>query len=450
MNPINLMRRCVLLFFLCNAFAVLWVLTGCDRLPQPPTRDAVFAAFGIKKTTGSDVKVVSPTSLPPLNLYIDDSESMKGFVTDGGSTYEQVLRRILEKAATARYALNTYKFSSKVTPLGEVLSSHLVSPSFYSGAHTPLAALLNGIANDTTQLSVVVSDLVQSEKEADQVSLVKAFQKAAAKRPEVLLMAFRSSFHGRYFIETPPNGWFDLDPRKDKSGQGRPFYLLVVAPSKKAIRQLDQYVLSELGEDESFRATEATLVVNNVKFAPPEQASQAVWHQYSQQEELTGLPDSPYSAVIWWFYEPKAPQGKVSQLRLRFTAQNLDCVRSVADFGYRVERITFRQGNFEKPTIISDLQPTAEKEKGGSVFTVTYPFPRPSPHTWDAYRIRMKPGEGNPTGPDWVSKWSTNDDRSESNANRTLHIDLLVEAMVRAITENMVFSDQFILLGRGD
>ena len=62
----------------------------------------------------------------------------------------------------------------------------------------------------------------------------------------------------------------------------------------------------------------------------------------------------------------------------------------------------------------------------------------------------MRAGKGNLGTPEWVQDWSTPNDQSHRSGNRTLYLDVLVESMVRAITEDVAFSDQFIALGRGD
>jgi hypothetical protein len=92
---------------------------------------------------------------------------------------------------------------------------------------------------------------------------------------------------------------------------------------------------------------------------------------------------------------------------------------------------------FEGPSGAEDLQAT-----------LTYTLPRPASGTWDVYEFRMYPGRGNLIPPRWVRNWTTDADESAAHGNRTFQLALLVEAMIRGITEKNVFCEQYIAVGR--
>ena len=50
--------------------------------------------------------------------------------------------------------------------------------------------------------------------------------------------------------------------------------------------------------------------------------------------------------------------------------------------------------------------------------------------------------------PAWVRDWNTDDDSTPGVGNKTFRLSLLVEAMIRAITEDAPFCEQYICLGR--
>jgi hypothetical protein len=294
--------------------------------------------------------------------------------------------------------------------------------------------------------------MVQSEQGKDQFALLEAVGKVVERRPEVLLKAFRSGFKGTYFIETPsktPKDMLEFDLKGDSADLGRPLYLLIIAPSREEVIQFEKTVLQGLEEDAVFQPTIAPLVVNKVEFESSDKGSQSIWNRYGPLGFMPNQSNAPM--LFGTFIERADPREEVSLLRLRLSVQPQSKIplMSPEKLGYQVERTTFRDGRAPSPISIT-LQPGVVTQASHSVFIMTYPFQRPAPYTWDAYRIRMQAGLANLGIPGWVSDWSTKDDRSVENGNRTLNLGLLVETMVRAITENVVFLDQFILLGRGN
>ena len=470
MFTVRLMRQLELLFTLYNVLAWLFVclLTGCENSPpSPPAREKVFDAYKVPPTNSS---VSKDTSRPPISLYIDDSESMKGFVSNQDFTYVRVLRQFFNKSTTAQYKLNIYKFSkyspeisNKINQQNNIDCDQLTYPEFYNSVDTPLTTLMNEIAKgakDKTRLYVVISDLVLSEKGKDWLSLVKAFQAVFTSKPELLLISIRSNFYGDYFIEKDreKNHYKLQCPDNNKKLLGRPFYLLIIAPSCETLRQFRRYVLDGLVDGleadknyEIFQPTGISFVVNEVKFVQPESASQPLWNRYGDLELIPSLSNSSIpTRLVYKFVERKIPNGSPLKLRMGIKSSIPEVLPT--NFIYKIERITWRKGIIDQslPTHISEWQPKAEREKENGYITLTYPFPRPDSYTWDVYRIQMSSEEGSLSVPPWVHKWSTEDDRSERDGDRTLYLNLLIEAMVRAITENVVFLDQFIMLGRSD
>jgi len=57
------------------------------------------------------------------------------------------------------------------------------------------------------RVTVIVSDLVQSERERSAYDFIEAFRRAAVMRPEIMLLGFRSAFRGKYYVETEPKDW---------------------------------------------------------------------------------------------------------------------------------------------------------------------------------------------------------------------------------------------------
>ena len=498
---------------------LMLLLEGCAEPPPPPTYHEVLSSFGMEERGATPQNPV-PLSLPALDLYIDGSMSMRPFVTTTDSSYRRVLRQVVEKATTARYALNVYRFSrppsdrsaSAVTQVRNFRISQLLSPDLYDGSDTPLAGLLSLIAagSQRNRLSLIVSDLVQSERGEDQISLVRTFHQILASRPEVLLMAFRSRYQGKYPFETPPGGTLDFDLPDDPK-QGRPFYLLLIAPSANDLGQLRKS-LGLIG-GESFYATRPPFAVTSVQFVPSESSS--AWSRYSTIQILPAV--SGLRTVVATFVKRGRPQVGKGNLKLRINGQATLPFVSPDHLHHTIQRVSFRSGKLGTPKTIGDWQPNvgwsedAEKLESlseaafpesvrdkihfdpakklliargflteeirdsllkmstdadyhraasalcersllgtGSGFLADYMFERPAPASWEVYRIQMSAGKANLEIPEWGRKWSTDDDSKRANGNRTRHLQVLLGAMIRNMTESVVFLDQFILLGGGD
>jgi hypothetical protein len=393
---------------------------------------------------------------------------MQGFVAAGDSVYADTLRHLRENIVTAQYTPALYKFSDTVIPQGNTLSSNIFSSGFYDQVNTSLTTLLTRIANNTAAgvLSVVVSDFVQSESGTDQLSLASAFQQVVnpqnGTRPEILLLGFRSKFQGLYYVETLPDLCRSKDPQKkqekdkkchlklelEKNELGRPFYVLVIAPSAEALTQFEGYALQRLPGGEAFRPTAPPLVVQKAKLsASPDQPS-----YWNRRGPFAFHPNhSGPLTLIGTFVEREASSGGVSPLRLKVQIQSHVPLVSPAKCRHQVERATFTVGSRKWQYDLQRVEDFRFLAEGKTdEVTFTYLFPRPAPQTWDLYRIQLQPGTANLQTPAWVREWNTDNDQTPEQGNRTLHLNLLVETMVRAITEKVVFSSQCILLGRGE
>ena len=174
----------------------------------------------------------------------------------------------------------------------------------------------------------------------------------------------------------------------------------------------------------------------------------AVWQRFTKPTFLGGA--APGSNFIDMFFEGQPLQGNSSSLQLKFQATPGIPIQSLGRLSLTIERVAFSQGRKPEKPAKAAVNTSVTGKPDGSEFTLAYSgLARPAPGSWDVYRVRMRAGTGNLAMPAWVRQWSTPSDVSPTAADKTLNIDLLVEAMVRAITEEIVFSDHFIGLGRG-
>lgn len=430
-------------------YSSLLLLAACNSAPliQPP-EDLILETFGITQETAAPT---AEKSQYPVHVFFDASASMAGFARCPDSTYSRVVKGLLDGLATANYSAEVSKFSEGIEPVRGNASREVLYPAFYSGSSTTLGKILNQIGEEklADHITVVVSDFVHSAGGEDQLQLPRAIRGLVEHAPAAALLAFRSGFKGHYWPSTHPrssNEPYQLDV-DDGGPRGRPFYFLVLAPSPAALTSFRDYVLESLRAEASFEPERPAIVFETADFAPDYRAG-LPWNRYGPfQLRKNG---ESIRRLVAYFLERETPRQDINELRLSFGVRLETPLRAVEKLGLEVSRARFRAGALLSEPEPIVLAPTIRFGEDGGKLVISYPFPRPEAGTWDAYRVRIRAGEGNALGPHWVTEWTTPDDRAPLQANRTLNLDLLVEAMARQVTEQVVCSDQIFVLGRGE
>lgn len=433
---------------------MLLCLAGCGGQPLPPAppKNADFLKAFQAERAAAPQAGKEPSR--PLHLYIDSSQSMRGFVANADSGYRNAIDFLLDRSATAGYPLEVFRFADGIAPLGNVAASAVLEPSFYSGAETSFPNLLAHIGEDERSgaISVIVSDLVQSGRTGDQRALVLAFQEVAKRGRQVVLLAFRSSFTGTYFVESrrqgrPKSLTLNLDGRT--ADRSRPFYMILIADRGTDLAEVRRYLLPDIQGNQEFDASSPALTVEGVEYVPPDLGTMSLWNVYRVAESLPGVVGHRATLSFMEIGNPTAETSPV-RLGLKIPAsgpQSNRLLRSPRDLEFLAERRSFREGRWTKLQEV-DLSPEALFRSAD--LGLTYQVPRPAVSSWDVYRVRISPGPGNLRLPAWVEDWTTPDDSLEMWGNRTLKLDLFIEAMNRSIKEKVPLSDQFILFGRGE
>src|SRR6202040_1389655 len=85
-------------------------LTSCwhASLMEPPPVALVKKVFATDTRSPAEPKA----TLPPVDLYMDDSKSMRGFVANPEFTYTRVVQSIFDELATAQYPVDAISVSS--------------------------------------------------------------------------------------------------------------------------------------------------------------------------------------------------------------------------------------------------------------------------------------------------------------------------------------------------
>ena len=108
-------------------------------------------------------------------------------------------------------------------------------------------------------------------------------------------------------LPKPPEGGRMPLNLKDDRQRGRPFYLLVIATSHATLSRLQRYVLRDLGQQEEFWATRATLTIDDISFVPFTQSTWSLWNRYGPLQHFPGPSNS--LRFMGAFIERNVPDG---------------------------------------------------------------------------------------------------------------------------------------------
>jgi hypothetical protein len=422
------------------ALIALTLVSGCPKDLKAPSIREIDQAFPLSDRIQAQV----PAS-QNLDIYVDDSGSMRGFVATSRSNYREVLRNILLSATTAQLHTSVYPLSSDQSinsmPLSEIESS-----AFYGRSDTPLAAVLRKIASRRDHSAILVSDMVLSERGVDNQGLIAALTDLAVQRPEMRLLAFRSDFAGEYFPEAHTGGKPKIAVNVSQSvpSAGRPFYLLVIAPDLPSMTKLADYLLDRLPTLNTFNPVQPPFEIAGVKLikstgGPPQWAtySNFLLRNRTQRRFETG-----YSL------NNPVPPGDSVDLGLTLTLAPKIPMRGAAAFELVGERAVWT-GQFNSRTSVTIPVSGALSSDQTSMRAVVT-LHKPDPGTWDVYRLRIRSGDGNLDVPQWVHDWSTSDDSSVGEVNRTFQLDTLVGTMENVISEREVCGEWLLKVKGGN
>jgi hypothetical protein len=401
-----------------------------------------------------------------LHIYIDSSKSMRGFAASPDAKYVEVLDRLLDDASSAGFQVATHSFSENVEVMNNSGSAVFLDPTFYRGLETSFPKLFRHVANERGQgtISIIVSDMVQSGKSGDQRALLGSLQEVTQSKPELQLLAFRSSFKGTYYIEgrrmARPHLELSLDGTSRENS--RPFYVLIIADNREDLAAVRQYLQPQMdrvtGEQLplELNASRPALTVESIELPPTSSEAPVVWHAFEPSRWISAQGRKSPPRLVLSFLEVRPPIAEPVNLRLRIKVKHPPkeaLIRSAEALRFDMRACSFTARRPSKVVPVSlpwEASLSREDRQGTSYLDVSYQFSRPQPQTWDAYHIQIIPGPGNLQPPVWVLDWSTIDDSPVKNGHRTLKLDVFIDTILRSIKEEVPFSETYIVLGRGD
>lgn len=202
--------------------------------------------------TNRDLDPTGNISIQPSRVYLDATESMKGYTTSGGATFT----RLIESLSYAMPGSRLYKYgvfnnnrtrsTSQSTQLSEFareirFSQDLRHPEFYNLPFNEDDVLFEYLADEERPvLSVLITDGVYSARESELASTeINAIHKWLVAGHCFGILIFTSPFEGSLYSENRRT-WL-----RGVKAAGRPFYAYVFSPDERAFRDLEEKLATE-------------------------------------------------------------------------------------------------------------------------------------------------------------------------------------------------------------
>ncbi|MFL6335834.1 MAG: hypothetical protein ACJ754_21195 [Pyrinomonadaceae bacterium] len=185
-----------------------------------------------------------------VDVYLDATLSMKGFIVPGvSSNYERTLQ-LLERAAQKGWNHGTatfYKFGTRIDPVGGRGYLEGSRPDFYTNPDLYRRTFIENVidAANPDNLTVVVTDLFQN---AADVSLLtrKLKEKYLEKGLAVGVLGVRSHFDGTVYDVGIRNYSFPYKSGSEQAERFRPFYVLILGRHPDVARYFETLKVSGL------------------------------------------------------------------------------------------------------------------------------------------------------------------------------------------------------------
>lgn len=416
-----------LVFFIFFLFSII----GCGG--KSPNSDSILSSF-------PHDTVFTESKTYHLNLYLDDSESMRGFVSDPKSTYCELTANIIQRVAET--PIVTSDIYTIHTLDKKLFSSKTISDAnLYRAPSTPLDKTLQHILqtirqnHDKELISIIVSDFVLSN-DRDISNFTMQLRELAKISPEFFLVGVKSSFDGWYFTEYPQVGKYKVDKGT------RPFYFFVNTKTKKTLQMVKDKLLPH-HSSYTFSPSQHLVKVDSIQFEHSK--------EWGKRKEVEFKPATYRNlASIFTFLRKKSEESRTTRFKIKVSPQDTTLHFTNSFFRFEKEMVALDQ----KHKIIKKAQPNLNQihvevspEKTvpkGAWYVAKFTDLPASKDYWSVYRFRGF--QNDIKVPTWIEEWSTDDDSNIKDVSKTLFLKRFCNVLIANITEQIPIVDLYVCL----
>ncbi len=222
--------------------ALVFGFIGCNG-PTQDEVESVVSEVNKDENYGDDfMKYKSSEGLKSFKVFVDRTLSMKPFIGEGESLYDQVIRildnRFATKSSFYGFGYRTQKGKQHVDPISAL---NLQDPSSYQWVNNDYAELFSSFSSFKDTSRLVISDGVQSDVRGGERfrRIVKSIGDWVDGGGVFALLAYRAPYRGTYYHEVFEPGRIEYDC------SDRPFYVFGFFPSVSAFKDLSGVLFDE-------------------------------------------------------------------------------------------------------------------------------------------------------------------------------------------------------------
>ncbi len=386
---------------------------------------AAFTSCGDKlvcappQAASADGIVINRTNT--VDIFLDATLSMQGFITDGSFSYYQQSMPMLERAVIRNGGtVNFHKFGTEIAELPGRSYGDAQRKVFYTDALINKKTLIEKVLDRSNpeHLTIIVTDLFQERADINQLSeLIK--NKFISAELAVGVLAIKSHFNGMVFDVGSNNYSFSYASGGEASSL-RPFYLLALGTHGDIANYFDTLVSGEMA---AFPQKEQVIFS---KFITPHISS---WDG-SQLTDSQGINE-----VNGVLVQPQGGEHQYKEFRIKGNARDtwlaadlrFERLPNVAEFENLKPSIeafncgaapiaagteTGSEGYVANDALSDALGITAAESGNGLQIRIDVDQSRLGQGQIAAYRIVLKPERY--AMPAWVNEWNMTDEQIES------------------------------------
>ncbi len=239
------------------SLAILTMLSGCVAVAKgepegTPVNDSYANLHCELERDKQQAELTNPLT---INLNIDGSGSMLGYVNEENSSYIQALKLLDSTLALSSrrspstvkyYRSGDYQHQAKELTRSEFRKAE--KADFYNGTNPILPAVSSDLGSlitkpkNSDRLTVIVTDLEQNDGDVNLIAnkIKENYFNSKDKNYAVGIWAVKSEFNGTVYSASDANKKYNYNTKGKTSKQYRPFYILFLGDYKDIANYFDK------------------------------------------------------------------------------------------------------------------------------------------------------------------------------------------------------------------
>ena len=424
----------------------VFLFVQCNFLPiEKPSEETIRSLFD--DPNGSMISYDSGDSLavrPAIAVYIDGSESMRGFISMdssyiGGTAYTNFLRSFDAYARGSAEYLEWYKFGNEIQRM-RGCNDAIKQTWFYDQSHTKLGQLVQHLSElpyEALPKSIlIITDGIQSTPEGEDFREVVGSMSAWLSKGFWLdIFMLRSEFIGAVFAES--QGGVRLGVYSWNEYGRRPFYVYLMSPTEDCHKQVKARLHAIEGDSSLAQislSAQKLFDITKLKFKVP---ANTVGGKPNGLGNFTASSNVQY--LYWQDGNKLNSSGELRAIiQLAPVLGQEDFLLTSDGLTFTAEAIGLDDGDAISESSVSLIYGSSREKKRSSILICGFNFGRLDEDGWLVYRIKLYPGAGTVIPPRWVSETSTDSDTRIDFFSRTPYLRELIMSLML----NSTFSEQ--------